>query len=100
MYHDNRPPGAPPSCPREVLVLEADDFPCDIDEMVREIGDTSSTEDTDPDAQEGARIYWYVNETDPRRVWDCTERALRSQLARWNKKPESFVVPEDRRVRD
>ncbi len=100
MYTDNRPSGAAPECPATIVVLEQSDFPCKIDDLVQEIGEESSSEDTDPEAQEGALIYWFVNETDPRRAWDCTERSLRAQLSRWNKKPESFVVPPDQRIRD
>ncbi|MEK7647792.1 MAG: hypothetical protein AAB384_02010 [Patescibacteria group bacterium] len=91
MYLDNRPPNSSADCPAMVIVLESSDFPNDdLEGLIQEVMGSSSSPDSDPDASPSDQMYWYVCDYEPRRVWDCTERALRSQLKRWNAKPESF----------
>ena len=58
-----------------VLVLEASDL--DANEVIENARDQGAvSKDYD-----GDEIFWIVFTTEPRRVWDFTEKSLRSSLA-------------------
>lgn len=72
MYADFPPqPNAPVS---QVLVIEEGDKEIPIDEIIEEARDAGAvSEDGD-----GDEIFWIVFANEPRRMWDFTERSLRS----------------------
>ncbi|KKS10970.1 MAG: hypothetical protein UU63_C0022G0001 [Candidatus Uhrbacteria bacterium GW2011_GWF2_41_430] len=76
MYTDHRPPQSPSTCPEYVLVVEEDrDQPYDADAIIEEAHSSGAvTNDGEDD------IFWIVYASEPRRVWDFTERSLRSSF--------------------
>lgn len=73
MYDDHPP--VPNYITSKVVVVEEDDLNAsDVIELARTIG--AVTED------DGVQIYHIVFSDEPRRVWDLTEAALRSDIER------------------
>ena len=76
MYADFPPvPNAPIE---QVLVLEEDDNQHTIDEVIEEARDVGAVSED----SEGDEIFYIVFAEEPRRMWDFTERSLRSSLVR------------------
>ena len=77
MYYDDSPFSfGPPTQSGFVVVVEPSDTDTDaVIDYIREHGATSRDYD-------GNEIFWVVFPDEPRRVWDFTERALRSTINR------------------
>ncbi|MBI3442948.1 MAG: hypothetical protein HY007_04225 [Candidatus Sungbacteria bacterium] len=60
-----------------LTVIEESDNACDPDAVIElaRLKDAVSIS-----SEDGKEIFWIVSANEPRRVWDMTERALRSSL--------------------